>query len=85
MGPALQAPASLVDMDLDNIVLYPNPANDKLYFENTTEEKSITFFDLNGRIIKKLKTNEQNIDVSNFKTGLYFVEINGQTKKFIKR
>tara|TARA_B100001564_G_scaffold341393_1_gene335980 strand:- start:50917 stop:53388 length:2472 start_codon:yes stop_codon:yes gene_type:complete len=85
MGPALQASASLVDMDIDNIVLYPNPANDKLYFKNITEEKSIIFFDLNGRIIKKLKTSEQNIDVSNFKTGLYFIEINGQIKKFIKR
>jgi hypothetical protein len=41
--------------------------------------------DINGRLISQIKTHLNEFSVGELNQGFYFLEINGQTKKFIKK
>lgn len=78
--------------NLDNeIVLFPNPANDFIYLKGITQkEYSFKIRDTNSKIVLQLKiTESQNIDISKLSSGLYFyefIDLNHKTSKgkFIK-
>ncbi|PKR81014.1 hypothetical protein CW751_07560 [Brumimicrobium salinarum] len=61
-----------------NLMMYPNPAKDKVYF---TLEKSpihtISVIDIKGRKIKQAKIANHNttLDLTNFDSGVYFVKL----------
>lgn len=84
MGPALQTTASIDEISVQNISIYPNPVEDFLYFKNLHGMKSIKIFELNGRLIRSELTNKNHISVSNLNPGFYFIQVNGQIKKIIK-
>jgi len=84
MGPALQTTASLNDFESDQIMIYPNPTNDIIYFKNILVDKAIKIHDINGRLIRKINTTSNSISVSDLSKGFYFIEVDGQVKKFIK-
>jgi heat shock protein HslJ len=75
---------------LADLRIYPNPAQNKIIIQSATNNfDSVSISDINGRIVsssKNLASNE--IDVSNLKTGMYFITITSSegsiTKKFIK-
>ena len=77
---------------LDNeIVLFPNPANDFIYIKGIAQkEYSFKILDTNSKIVLQLKiTESQNIDISKLPSGVYFyevVDLNHKTSKgkFIK-
>lgn len=76
---------------LDNkknaVIVYPNPANDKLYFESAYKETwSGEMFDLLGNRVKYLNLNsEQGEDVSELKSGVYFVKLVSGNQKVIRK
>lgn len=58
------------------IKLFPNPINDKLFFQTEEKIKSIIFYNEEGKIIKTFKNIEENkLDLSNLKSGLYIIKI----------
>lgn len=76
------------DISIDNITLYPNPAQDILYINNA-EEADIQVFDILGKSIlskDRISMNE-GIQVDHFPAGAYFLKIskngNTTTKKFL--
>jgi surface protein len=79
------ATASVYDPSLASIVLFPNPATNKLTVtkEGTT---SAQITSSNGAILAELELNgETTIDVSSYAPGVYFIRTaEGQTVKFIK-
>ncbi|MFN2396098.1 MAG: endonuclease [Bacteroidales bacterium] len=54
---------------------YPNPARDNVYFASDTPVNEISFYDSNGKEIKKLRNLENTgvINVSSFTAGVYFI------------
>lgn len=66
--------------------VYPNPTQDVLYIESQQQIEKVKIYNLQGQLIKDGSSNK--LDVSKFKTGLYFVEVTvdgkSTTKKFIK-
>ncbi len=56
-----------------NFKVYPNPSNDVVNFELTSDVKSIVITDLAGKIINSLAVENDKtvVNVSNFSTGLY--------------
>jgi hypothetical protein len=72
------------DFALSQISLYPNPVNNGTLniVSPTNELKEISVFDLSGRMVLKTKTENNSIDVSQLKTGLYLlnISINGSKK-----
>ncbi len=75
------------------LVFSPNPAKDFLQLENTNQliVKSINFYDVLGQIVIAIPNaeNVSTIDVSDLKTGTYFIKVNtdkGTTNaKFLKK
>jgi hypothetical protein len=68
---------TLNNMNKNEINIYPNPTSDFIIIENANGSSS-SIYDINGReLYSSINTNDkQNIDISNFAKGLYFVKIN---------
>jgi hypothetical protein len=67
----------------DELIIYPNPVKDKIYFNNN---KSFTYNIYNslGQEIQQGLTNNNEIIIEHIPNGYYFIKINGIVKKFIK-
>lgn len=82
-------PESVSLINEQDFKIYPVPAVEVLHIQ--TKEKSQNFFqilDLNGKILSNGNLQEQgngeaSIDISDLKSGIYFIQVNEDTKKFI--
>ena len=79
------------DINLSDIVLYPNPVSDFIYFKGIANPVKVKVYTILGKevVVKQIDTNT--IDVSELKEGTYFIKtwINDENIKvsriFIKR
>ena len=69
------------------IYLYPNPTSDFIRIKSPAKEKlKVNIFSATGQLVLQGFYNpDQDIDVSLLSTGLYLVQANGVTIKFIKK
>ena len=74
---------------VDGIKVYPNPVVDFLYINNLPKYASASIVAIDGKIIYSRQLLENVIDVTKFKTGIYFLMINTDsgkyTYKFVKK
>ncbi|QMU64404.1 MAG: T9SS type A sorting domain-containing protein [Flavobacteriaceae bacterium] len=84
-GPQLQGTASVDDFNTNEFFLYPNPTQDIIYIKNLEGNKEIRIFDVNSKEVfrKTIETNE--LSIKSLKPGFYFIKINNQYKKLIKK
>lgn len=80
-----------------NFIMTPNPSSDEIFITLTTVEESATgklnIYDVSGRVVSsqtiQIPTNKHKIDITNLKSGVYFVQLstanNTFTKKLIKK
>lgn len=72
-------PMSVDSNELNNLVLYPNPAKNTVSLQSENFEiESVAILDLNGSLINNYNTsNNKNLvlDVSSLNSGVYFVKI----------
>lgn len=63
-----------------NLTAYPNPVADKLYVktENLNSNATMQISDLSGKIFNCNPTNDQSIDVSELKPGMYILQVKTQ-------
>ncbi|WP_190246283.1 T9SS type A sorting domain-containing protein [Gelidibacter gilvus] len=69
--------------DIESFKVYPNPASDVLNISTRDNIKNVEIFDVLGKSVKRV-LHSKSIDVSNLKTGVYFVKVltdNGQETK----
>lgn len=71
--------------------VYPNPSNEKLKIESTSEIKEITIISVDGKTIGTISSSQkqQIIDISNLDKGIYFLKVTTSnnemvTKKIVK-
>ena len=65
---------------ISSISLYPNPTNSVFNLEIPNEViKKVEIYDVSGK--KLLESNQQQIDVSSFATGIYMVQIQTESGK----
>lgn len=73
--------------DETSFAMYPNPASHQVTidFDKPNGDSTVTIFDINGRIIKQVKASsfdtDAKINVSDFSSGIYMVEISSGGKK----
>ena len=73
--------------EIQNIVLYPNPANDYLQITGITKSETIAVYDMLGVKAFELvvKENDQ-VNIQNLSKGMYLMKFeNGNTLKFLKK
>ncbi len=81
---------STSENELFKFSIFPNPVKDKLFLSsNSLEIHAIQIYSTQGKLIKTAEGNFTEIDVSQLKAGMYFVEINNSEgnksiQKFIK-
>ena len=76
-------------IDIDNILIYPNPVNDFIYLNGPVMDLEIKIFDIFGNKKAAYENRGQALNIRNLKSGLYFIQFlkNGKylkTLKFIK-
>lgn len=57
------------------IILYPNPAKSTVSFKNADKIKSIDIYESTGRKVRSVKLEGDNINVSDLKSGSYYLEM----------
>lgn len=79
-----------IDPEFQNeLVIYPNPARNNIYFKNSSilQIEEVSFFNINGQMV--LKENNflasNGINISNLKSGVYFVLIKTKNQVFSKK
>jgi hypothetical protein len=60
--------------------LYPNPTSSIFKISGLNTKTVLTFFNISGRLIKKVNYSEEEIDVSSLKKGIYLVLIKEEGK-----
>lgn len=79
------------DLTEDNVVAFPNPATDRIFFVTDGRINQISIYDLSGqKVIDRLLPGEDcSIDISGIRQGLYIFEVKQGNKitkgKFVKR
>ena len=69
---------SIAENQIDNSVkMYPNPVNRTLNIESVNNINMIYIYNIYGSIVSKINVNgkHQQIDVSNFRTGTYMIQL----------
>lgn len=70
------------------IHVFPNPANDFIQLTfNDQQPRTIRIYDQQGRLMKTLSVAdiEPQIPVSDLKSGIYFIQSNGHSQRFVKQ
>ena len=67
---------SIESINKENWKVYPNPASNKIYFQNIDGRFNVTVYNLSSSIVKKVELNgSESMSVSDLKTGIYFLHL----------
>jgi len=67
--------------------VYPNPVSDVVYIQNAPEtDFTVSIYRMNGVLVltTKLSSGTKSVDVSYLSSGLYLLNVNSRTFKFVK-
>ena len=85
----LNSEENINEVETNNINIYPNPVNDRLYIETELGIEEVSVFDVFGRSIvaesQSHKVTKTSVDLSGLNTGIYFVKINTEKENIVKR
>ena len=80
---------NITEEQISSVQVYPNPVNDKLYIATEEEVEDVVVYSITGVIVGQQSTvNGQHtltIDLSDLKSGIYFVKINTEKGNIVKR
>jgi len=79
------------DYQIQAVSVYPNPAQDRVFFQSAEAIQKITLYDFSGSKIKEFSPNSSKaeINVSGLSSGIYLAEIQtakgSRTEKVVKK
>lgn len=77
---------STENFDTNNsVTIFPNPVSNTLTIQNIEIDGEVVIYDATGKLIMSKTTNQNSVDVSNLCNGLYFLELNNNGNKTIKK
>ena len=68
------APVGIIENNLSDIDIYPNPFKNNIYFDNTANVSYCKIYDLSGKIVFQQETEGGKLDLSTLKNGFYVCE-----------
>ncbi len=78
--------ASLGSSEINNIVVYPNPAKDVVSFSNLDQTiKNISIYNSLGSKVLETKIENNSVDLSTLSKGVYFIKIQNNTINVTKK
>ncbi|MFC2109699.1 T9SS type A sorting domain-containing protein [Bacteroidota bacterium] len=78
---------SIESQEINEIKIFPNPTKDKVELTNLPLNSNLIIYNVYGSVIKEITTNKstQIIDMTRFKSGLYFIASRNGDFRFIKK
>lgn len=70
-----------IDFNSDEVKIFPNPAQDNLYFDHTA---SYEIIDIQGKTVSKSETPVPFVPVVDLDAGIYFIRFGNSVQKFVK-
>ncbi len=70
---------------VSRISVYPNPATDKIHISGVQLNQNVGIYNIAGSLVKNEKLLSNSIDVSNLKSGVYFIKVDSTVSKFTKQ
>ena len=68
-----------------NWQLFPNPTHDSFIIRNLEGSSIARIYSIDGRLMKSFEATDGSIiDISDFTSGMYLLQLNGQTSKLMK-
>ncbi len=80
--------ATITNINSDEIIIYPNPASDKIQFLSSVslDNATIEIYSISGKIVNNISANNNNeINISNLSKGIYIIKINSETVNFVEK
>lgn len=73
--------------EMANIIIFPNPAKDKLYISGIQEPSLVTIYDLSGKKIdeKIINSSSQSFSINEYNDGVYIIHIQNSTQRLVKK
>ena len=86
-------PASTIIANVDEVIgrqsvmVYPNPANEMLYIELGDSQSDVVIYNSLGQMVKRIEmaSGDVQMNVADLNSGVYFVKVNGEITKVVKR
>lgn len=72
----------------DDIAIYPNPFNDKLFIMSNVDFDKVLIYDISGKQVykKNIKSVKENyLNLNQLNTGIYFIELINKDSSYIQR
>lgn len=66
-------------------LIFPNPVENIIHIQNNSIEQNIKITNITGQVIINTTLINNTLDISELKAGQYFLSINNQTSRFIKK
>ena len=67
------------------LVIYPNPANDRIRIEGFEADSEVQLFNVGGELVKTVKVDANSeIDITELASGLYMVRCGNASLRFVK-
>ena len=79
---------NITEEQISSVNIYPNPVSDRIFIEAETEIEEVVVYDIYGRHqVTETPSHQGNlsIDLSNLKSGIYFVKINTEKGNIVRR
>jgi len=65
--------------------IYPNPVDQFVYMDGLEGYQSIGMFELSGKMILKISSNQKQLDVSGLKNGIYLLVFDGSQGRVVRK
>ncbi len=86
---SIESTLGVNEESLTSFEMYPNPVNNKLFINGLENIKSVTIYDISGRLINQVSYlgNHNAVEVSTNKLtqGTYFVKVKTNAGEFVKK
>lgn len=76
---------SVQDRTLNQVEVYPNPADKVINFRNLDNAAVITIFDAQGKTLVKTEISTSTLDISSLPKGIYFIHISNGLETIIRK
>ena len=80
-------PATLATKEIENndVVMYPNPTKDMLFFATAEQIDEVRIYDLSGKEREKYIPEQNRINLKNLERGVYLLRVKNDNKTIIKK
>lgn len=86
-GQTVSSPTSIEELNNSEFTIYPNPVKDIVTISIASKAviNKINLYSVTGKLIKEIQLPKNQIDLSNLKSGIYFIEIISDKQKGVKK